>query len=157
MRSDLFPRKNTHYEKLCFLSSILLCFGFKNNSNKNIQFKYLYDLLLEKLAHKDIIEYKQEQKIFIKPTNNTFDSSMYINYTLIHPSLGNGDRLGLSSRLITIVNKTNLFLEVKQLNSAINIDTDYQIKPSTNIKSKKFHTEQSYRKKSYIKKRSASF
>ncbi|MBN20121.1 MAG: hypothetical protein CL678_02450 [Bdellovibrionaceae bacterium] len=157
MRSDLFPRKNTHYEKLCFLSSILLCFGFKNNSNKNIQFKYLYDLLLEKLANKNIIEYKQENRIFIKPSNNTFDSSMYINYKLIHPSLGNGDRLGLSSKLITIENKTNLFLEVKQLNSVINIDTDNKIKPSTNIKSKQFHTEQIYRKKTYSKKRLASF
>ncbi len=126
MRTDTLPKKNNTYEKLGFLSSILLCFGFTEDHKDQISLsksKILYDLLLRKLHTKHLISfYDDEKKIYINEDNNIF-----IDYNKISSNLGKGSSLSTSSSLLHIKDTANIFCEPDKLNSSIHINNNSKL------------------------------
>ena len=96
MRTDKLPRKNCHFEKLCFLGSILLSF-------EDTTYKPLYDILLEALNKDNIIEYNKEDKIG-KSAHIYLpgDDNVHIKYEKIKENIGNADRLRNTADLLGI-------------------------------------------------------
>ena len=114
MRIDKLPRKNCHFEKLCFLGSILLSF-------EDTTYKPLYDILLEELNKDNIIEYNKEDKIgesahiYLPGDNN-----IHIEYEKIKDNIGKPDRLRNTADLIGISSEV-IFNAKEELYSEISI------------------------------------